>query len=169
PPRSVALLPGLRLSGGLLRQLAPFWFLGLFAFMPAIVFLADPGARLARGERTSGRVERVEPDQQQCGGEGGRMRYSFSSPDGLPYRGEDSACRRTPYSDVREGDAVPVVYLPSDPSTNAIVGGRRVADAPPWPLFLVFPLFIGIFLIPLFWPRYAQLLRDRRLFATERV
>jgi hypothetical protein len=167
PPRPADLLPGLRLSGRvMLRQLAPFSFLGLFAFMPVVIFLVDPGARLAYGQRTTGRVEHVERESQQCGGHGIGIRYSFSSPEGLPFRGEDTACPRTPYSDVREGDAVTVVYLASDPTTNAIAGGQRVANAPPWPIFLVFPLMMALFLVPLFWPQYSQLRRDRRLFRT---
>ena len=56
---------------------------------------------------------------------------------------------RTPYSDVREGDSFPVVYLTSNPAINAIAGGRRT-NAPPWPLLFLFPLFgLMIFAAPI--------------------
>ena len=163
PPRPVELLPGLRLSAGGLGPLAPLAFVFVMAgCMPAIMFLTEPGMRLAQGTRTTGRVERVEPDRMSP--EYVSVRYSFASPDGLQFRGEDSVSTRSAYGDVHEGDAVPVLYLPTDPTTNGMAGGRRVSSAPPWFIFLIFPVAVLAFCVPLLWPRYSQLIRDRRLF-----
>ena len=102
-----------------------------------------------RTETAAGRVERTQP-VQECAGDGVRILYSFSPPErGVLFRGHDVVCPRTPYSDVREGDSVPVVYLTSNPAINAIAGGRRT-NAPPWPLLFLFPLFgLMIFAAPI--------------------
>lgn len=172
PPRSVDLLPGLSLSRAVsgATLIWPLGFLALFALMPVIILLSDEHAMLSvrRTETTAGRVERTQP-VKECAGDGVRILYSFSPPErGVLFRGHDVVCPRTPYSDVREGDSVPVVYLTSNPAINAIAGGQRT-DASPWPIFFVFPLFGLMFFAPLFWPRYSQLLRDRKLFRTGTV
>ncbi len=139
PPRSVDLLPGLSLSRAVsgATLIWPLGFLALFALMPVIILLSDEHAMLSvrRTETTAGRVERTQP-VKECAGDGVRILYSFSPPErGVLFRGHDVVCARTPYSDVREGDSVPVVYLTSNPAINAIAGGQRT-DASPWPIFL---------------------------------
>lgn len=168
PPRAVTVLPGLRLTRAVSARalILPLSFLGLFALMPLIIMLSDRGAKLAirRTHTVSGRVEQLEAGRG-CTGDSTEVRYSFSTGNGVVYRGQDTVCTGTPYSSIRSGDTVPVVYMEDDPAVNAIPGARGT-DSPPVFIFLIFPLFGLVFFLPFFWPRYSQLLHDRKLFRT---
>ena len=67
PPRSVDLLPGLRLSravSGPKPNLATGFLAFFCALMPVIIFLSDEDAMLSvrRTETAAGRVERTQPE-----------------------------------------------------------------------------------------------------------
>jgi hypothetical protein len=113
---------------------------------------------------TPGRVLQTQRGQG-CAGNGVQISYSFSASPDSTFRGQDVVCPGTPYASVREGDSIPAVYLSRNPAVNAIAGSRRISEPPPYPV-LLFPLFALLFFAPLFWPRYSQLLRDRKLFRT---
>lgn len=165
PPRSLDLLPGLNLARSVPRRFLwfPLAMLAFFAVFPLIILSQDPKAQLAlRSTRTaSGRVESAEP-ARACA-DGVELRYSFATPDGVTWQGRDRVCPPSPYSDSSTGDSIPVVHLEADPSVSAIAGdgSKRGPDFVP---FLILPLFVLLFFVPMFGPRFAQLRRDRKLF-----
>jgi hypothetical protein len=166
PPRRPDLLPGLGLSRALPKRVLafPLVLLAAFALMPLLVLTATDEGRLAFGEteRAEARVESAEASPG-CGGAGTDLVYSFTSRDGLAYKGRETVCPRSPYAQVQPGDTVPIEHLKSDPGVSAIADGD---DAGPGPLLtlLFFPLFPLLFVVPIYWPRVSQLLRDRKLF-----
>ena len=168
PPRSTDLLPGLRLSRAVaLRNLAlPLAFVAFIALMPVMIIFSDPSAMFAIREKqtTAGRVEQVTRSHG-CNGESAQVFYSFSTPEGVTYRGEETLCAGSPYAGVREGESVPVVYVKSKPELHGIAGSPKTSAEFPLPV-LLFPFFALLVFVPLFWPRYAQLLRDRKLYRT---
>lgn len=167
PPRRADLLPGLRFSRAASpRMLAlPLAFLALMAVMPLAVLAGDRNLQLAlrETETAEGRVETVEAGRA-CQGESSEISFSFPSRAGVVFRGAESVCPRSPYQAVRPGDSVPVVYLVSDPAVNALAGETAAGGAASLLPILLFPLFGLVFFAPLFWPRVAQLRRDRKLF-----
>jgi hypothetical protein len=164
PPRSPNLLPGLRLGTALnLRNLGlPIAFLALFAFMPLIMFSSDPEMMLSlrSTETAPGRVERTDRGQG-CGGSSVRITYSFSTGDGLNFRGQDSVCAKTAYAEASEGQSIPITYVKSEPTVNRIAGFKPDDGAY---LVFLFPVFGLVFFLPLIWPSYSRLLGDRKLF-----
>jgi hypothetical protein len=166
PPRPFDLLPGLRLSrGAALRNMGlPLALVALFALMPVMIVFTDPSAMFAIRDKatTTGRVEQVK-SSRGCDGGSTEIFYSFSTREGVPFRGQETVCAGSPYAGVREGDAVPIVYVKDDPELHGIAGGRRTSAGFPFPV-LLFPLFALLIFVPLFWPRCAQLLRDRKLY-----
>src|SRR5271157_598680 len=112
PPRNADLLPGLRLSRAIPTQMLwfPLAFIAFMALMPLLVLAGDRTAMLSfrATETASGRVESVEPGRG-CQGSGTEISYSFTSHDGVAFRGRQSACARSEYEGVRPGDSVPVV------------------------------------------------------------
>ena len=115
-------------------------------------------------QTTAGRVEQVTRSHG-CNGESAQVFYSFSTPEGVTYRGEETLCAGSPYAGVREGESVPVVYVKSKPELHGIAGSPKTSAEFPLPV-LLFPFFALLVFVPLFWPRYAQLLRDRKLYRT---
>lgn len=166
PPRRPDLLQGLQLSrSASKRALAfPLALIAFMTLMPLLVFSQDRDAQLAlrETERASSRVESAEVSRR-CGGAGTDISYSFTSHDGLAFRGRASACSQSPYAHVQPGDSIPIVYLKADPAVSAIAGQNNSNPAFFIP-FLLFPLVGLVFFVPLFWPRFAQLRRDRKLF-----
>lgn len=171
PPRSLDLLPGLRIksavSGGPL--LIPLAFVVLFALMPLFILSADPGARLAIGQTrvTQARVISVASDAA-CRANGNRITYAFRSPVGTEYRATSSVCPDSAYFAIRPDESIPVKYLVSDPSINAIAG-QREANTPPIALFAIFPLFALLIFTPMFVPQLREVLRARRFVRRGRV
>ena len=143
----------------------PLAFVVLFALMPIMIFFSDPDAMLSfrKTETAAGRVERVDKSHG-CDGSSVQITYSFSTPEGITYRDQETVCAGTPYAKLREGDSIPIVYVVGKPEVHGIAGGNRMnARDFPFPV-LLFPVFALFFFVPLFWPRYSQLLGDRRLF-----
>lgn len=167
PPRRLDLLPGLNLARSVPRRLLwfPLTMLAFFAVFPLVIMSQEPTAQLSlRSTRSaSGRVESAEP-ARACP-DGVEVRYSFSTPDGVTWKGRDRECPPSPYSGLQVGDSIPVVHLEADPSVSAIADDRSANGAKFAP-FLVLPLFVLVFFIPMFGPRFAQLRRDRKLFRT---
>lgn len=164
PPRAAGLLPGLRLASAVSRSslMIPLFFVVIFSLMPFSFFFSDPHARLSLGhtETITGRVVAIAPSG--CRGEGHKITYAFAPPNGTEYRATSSACRGSPYFDVASGDHVPVTYLTSDPSINTIAGESDV-NAPPFFIFLFFPLFGLLIFLP-FVPQIREVFRARRRF-----
>lgn len=168
PPRRPDLLPGLWLSRAvptrlLVILLVPVAFM---AAMPVLLLTQTREGKLALGEteRAAGRVESAEAGPG-CGGSGTDVSFSFTSLDGLAFRGRQTVCAQSPYVRIQPGDSVPVVYVKSNPEVSAIAETSD-ADAALFAPFLVFPFFALVFFVPLVWPRLSQLLRDRKLFRT---
>ena len=167
PPRRTDLLPGLRLSRALSgRMLAlPLAFMGFAAVMPILILSTDRDAALTfrATETVAGKVELAVPGERGRCGNNTRLTYSFTTSRGAPFRGAQTVCDDDPYGRAQNGDALPIVYVASDPSINAIAG--REKNGPPFPVFFVFPLFFVAVFVPMLWPPIAQLLRDRKTFA----
>lgn len=166
PPRPVELLPGLRLSRAISRRALalPLAFLGFAAFMPLMVLSQSREFALDWGDTAvaNGRVESAVPSERHGCGESTRLVYSFASASGETYRGSATVCPENAYAQVRPGESIPIVYLASDPSLNAISGQQ--AKGPPLAIFFFFPLFFAAIFVPLLWPRISQVLKDRKSF-----
>lgn len=171
PPRSSALLPGLRLGSAISRRslIIPLAFVALLALMPLFLMFEDPKARLTlgRSETTSGKVVHVA-EGDACRGRGREITYTFVPLRGPEYHASRSVRSGSPYFNVRPGDSIPVKFLVSDPSVSTIAGE---ADTDPglYFAFFFFPLFAVLIFGPLFLPRLGQVFRDRRLFRRGRV
>jgi hypothetical protein len=165
PPRSLDLLPGLRLSRVLRQVAVPLAFVGLCSLLPITILLTTPGTKLSmwRTRTIAGRIEQAR-EAQDCLRDELRLQYSFST-NGVTFHGSDCVPSRA-YASLQPADSVAVVYVDGDPGTNAVVEGRTVKNAPPWPVVFIFPLFILAFMGPMFWPVISRLLQDRRLFRT---
>jgi hypothetical protein len=139
-------------------------FISFMALMPILVFAQERSAMLAlrETETTAGRVDAVEQGRA-CQEGSTEIFYSFTSNTGVSFRGQESACLGSTYAGVRPGDSIPIVYVKADPAINAIAGSLNTSPAFFLPV-LLFPLFALFFFAPLFWPRFAQLRKDRRLF-----
>jgi hypothetical protein len=167
PPRRLESLPGLRLRGAIPRAaiILPLFFVGFFLFIPLSIMNADPAMRLAMGpsESTQGRVV-LNTSASACRGEASHhVTYAFSAKSGGEYRGAATLCDQSPYYSVREGEAIEVRYLKSDPVVNALPS-EGANQGPPFVLFLFMPLFILVIFGSLFWPQIREVLRARRLF-----
>lgn len=164
PPRSPALLPGLRLSSAISKTWLsiPLFFAVMFTFMPLVILTADPKARLAFGRTETVEGHVVAVTTNECRGQGRQITYAFSPPRSPEYRATASFCPGSPYFDLGPGNTVPVEYLISDPSVSLIVGQSR--DRPPYLMFFLFPLFGALMFAPTFVPQMRDLLHARRCF-----
>src|SRR5262245_31765255 len=143
PPRSPALLPGLRIASVLLKAglAIPLAFVVMAILFPLLIFAKDPAVRLARGTTQIGDGRVIAVTANGCGGRGHEITYAFSPSNKAEYRATTSLCPGSPYYDLNSGDRLPVIYLASDPAVNAIAGAAGT-NAPPFLIFLVFPFFV---------------------------
>jgi hypothetical protein len=172
PPRRVETLPGLTLRGIVPKWaiVLPLFFLAFFVLLPLSVLNTDPAMRMATGatDTVQGHVVSVGSASACRGGSSRRVVYAFSSKSGKEYRAATLVCEESPYFSVKEGDAIEVRYLKSDPAVNQLLHEAR-NEPPPFLFFLFMPVFfLGIF-GALFWPPVGQMLKARRLFKTGRI
>lgn len=162
PPRPLELLPGLKLGAQVPKSILSLilMFAIFFTFIPLSIMFEDPHARLSLGpsKTTSAQVVSVS-DTRDCR----RLVYAFTPEQGGEVRGVASVYPDSPYWSVGQGSTVPVKYLSSDPSTNALAGTRNT-NAPPVFVFFFFPLIALAAISQLFLPQLQALRQARRLF-----
>jgi Protein of unknown function (DUF3592) len=172
PPRRVESLPGLRLRGVIPKwaMVLPLFFVVFFLFLPLSVMNTDPAMRMSMGatDTVQGRVVSVGSASACRGGASRRVVYAFLAKSGREYRAAALVCEESPYFSVKEGDAIEVRYLKSDPTVNALPREVR-NEPPPFVFFLFMPIFfLGIF-GAMFWPPIGEALKARRLFKSGRI
>lgn len=172
PPRRVESLPGLRLKGAIPKWaiMLPLFFVVFFLFIPVSLMNSDPAMRMATGatDTVQGRVVSTSSASACRGGASHRVVYAFSSKAGSEHRAATLVCEESPYYSVKEGDAIEVRYLESDPTVNVLPSEVR-NEPPPFVFFLLMPLFfLGIF-GAMFWPPIGEALKARRLFKSGRI
>ena len=166
PPRDPDVLPGLRWRHGVPRGaafvLVPI--LGFLALMAFLIVSEDRSARLTFGETTTigATVTGVE-EGVGCGVDGAIVSFEFADADGFSHQGTEAVCRNSPYRGVGPGAAVPVEYLPSDPSVHGIVG-EAGAGAGVFIILGFLLLIAAFFILPVIGPQVRRLLGDRRRF-----
>jgi hypothetical protein len=159
-PRPISLLPGLSLRAQSLRRHAPIIFFMLFmGLFPFLIFLGDSGEQLnLHGKTIDARVTTITERNGDR-----EVAYAFTPPGDREYKGACRCTQGTPAYDLKPGDSVSVLYLPSDPTENRLAG-RRYSQAPPFFVFFIFPLFIAVIFLPFVWPQIAGVFSARRLF-----
>jgi Protein of unknown function (DUF3592) len=171
-PRRLDSLSGLRLRGAVPKSaiILPLFFVSFFLFIPLSIMNADPAMRLAMGPTESTQAHVVSNTSSSAcrGAASHHVTYSFSSKSGSEYRGAVTLCEESPYYSVREGDAIDVRYLKSDPAVNALPSDGR-NQAPPLAFFFFMPVFFLAIFAPMFWPPVREVLRARRLFKNGRL
>jgi hypothetical protein len=167
PPRSVALLPGLKYTSILDKStLFPIIFIILLvAILPIMMVLTlerdfrSPFVEMARAE---GSVRGVI-DNSKCDRQSVAIQYQFITNDHRTYYGKYVTCRDTLYASLKSGDSVPIVYDPKDPSYNGIEGELGKND-PPILIFFIFPLFFLLIFAPMLAPNIKQIKNARTIF-----
>lgn len=167
PPRSVDVLPGLRILSAVSARalLFPAVMLLFFGAMPVLMMTSDPQSRLSRGGLTvQGQIVSVKP----LGATARQITYVFTPPGGIQYRGTCRCTQNPAYFDAKPGDPVAIRYLPSNPEVNELQGNSDT-NAPPLLLFLIFPVFGLLIFAPMVVPQIKQLLQARRIFKNGRI
>lgn len=165
PPRSLTLLPGLRVrsvfSG--ISLSGPLTIISFFSLFPLLILFSGPEGRLAFGNTglAQGRVIKVSnsdsPSQTRR-----VLTYAFTPPGNRgEYRSTSSVDQSSVYFSINAGNSVPIKYLISDPAISVIAGDRN--SEPPYFLFLFFPFFGLLIFAPVFAPVFRELLRARRI------
>jgi len=166
PPRT-GVLPGMRLGAAVPRStlLLLLVFAAFFAFFPLAIMSSDPKMRLSLGpsQTTEGRVLALSQVSACRGASARRVVYTFASQSGSEFRGASIACEGSLYYSAQVGDKIEIRYLTRDPAVNAIVGTDS-GNEPPMALLVIFPLFFGLALSPLYLPQLREVLRARRLY-----
>jgi hypothetical protein len=171
PPRPVELLPGLKLSaqapqGALISMLI---LVAAFLLIPLTVLHSNPAWRLALGPtRTVSAQVLSVTDVQGCQNGERRLVYSFTPEQGGEFRDGVNLCRNSPYWSVEQGGTVPVKYLVSNPSNNAIVGTTD-RNGPPVFIFFLLPVLALLIFSQLFLPQYRAVSSAKRLFTNGRM
>ncbi len=170
PPRPLKQLPGLRYGAAVPRQLIILLlFFGVFFLLvPLSIMRSDPKLRLATGQAATAPAQVIAvADADDDRSRGRRITYEFTPPQGVPHRGSAVAGRNSPYYSIKEGEALPVRYLPSDPGVNAIGDGGK--DQPPLFFFAIFPLFFLVMFGAVFMPQLREVRRARKAFRQGRL
>jgi hypothetical protein len=172
PPRSVDLLPGLRLAAVVSRRtlLLPIVFVTLFSLFPMLVAQSDPTMRLAMGPSRSVPARVLAVAEVSSGQRAGshRITYVFSTQDGRQFRGAGVVRQDSAYYSIQPGDTIEVKYLSHDPSVN-IINSVDSNNGPPVFLFFFFPVFALLVFTALFLPQLREMTRARRLFRTGHI
>jgi len=172
PPRPLESLPGLRLKGVIPKWaiLLPLFFLSFILIIPLSIMNSDPAMRMATGATNTvqGRVVSVSSASACRGAASHRVVYAFSSKAGREYRGAALLCEESSYYPLKEGDAIEVKYLRSDPTLSRLPseGGNQ---PPPFALFLFMPVFFLAIFGAMFWPPIGEVFKARRLFKSGRI
>ncbi len=171
-PRRVESLPGLRLKGVIPKwvMVLPLFFVVFFLSIPLSLMNSDPAMRMSMGatDTVQGHVVSVNSASSCRGSASHRVVYAFSSKSGGEHRAATLVCEESPYYSVKQGDAIDVRYLKSDPTVNVLPSEVR-NEPPPFVFFLFMPVFfLGVF-GALFWPPIGEVLKARRLFKSGRI
>jgi hypothetical protein len=102
------------------------------------------------------------------GGASRRVVYAFSAKSDREYRAAALLCEELPYYSVKEGDAIEVRYLKSDPTVNMLPSEVR-NEPPPFVFFLFMPIFFLAIFGAMFWPPIGEVLKARRWFKNGRI
>jgi Protein of unknown function (DUF3592) len=171
PPRRADDLPGLKLRGAVPKWaiVLPLLFVFFFLLFPLSVMNSDPAMRMSLGatDTVRGHVISVSSASACRGDASHRVVYAFADKSGREYRAATLVCEESPYFAVKEGDAIEVRYLKSDPSVNQLP--QQTRNEPPFLLFLLMPVFFLVFFGAMFWPPVSEMLKARRLFKSGRI
>jgi hypothetical protein len=171
PPRRPGILPGLRFSAAVPQSalFLPFLFVGFLVLIPLTIMNSDPAMKLAmRPTHTAqGRVLSMADASACRSSSAHRVVYTFSPQPGRELRGATTLCQDSPYYALKEGDAVEVQFVVSDPAVNTLRGTRNNTPSVV-PLFLAPVFFLAIF-SSLFMPQVREVLRARRGFKNGRL
>lgn len=145
----------------------PIWFifpfLVFFCFIP-FIFVQTAKNNRAKDGRATARIIQAEPiDNQQTGQPQTFLKYRFRH-NGRDYASTTLASPTSPLSMQRVGNSFEIAFDPSRPQHN-FPASQVAQDEVPWFVFVIFPLFFGAFLLPLFLPQLRTLWLARRLFA----
>ena len=166
-PRDVSALAGLRLFTAVPRSalILPFVFAVFFLFIPLSIMGSDPSMRLSVGpsKTVQGMVLSSENASSCKDSSSRRVVYSFSPEPGREVRGVANLCESSPYFMVRQGDAVEVLFVESDPAVNAIRDGNENGHTPLF-IFLFIPVIVLALFSQMYWPQLREVWRARRLF-----
>lgn len=167
PPRSIALLPGLKYA-----SLFDKWTLLLLiviilmvAIFPIMMFLSmEKSMRLPfiEMEKADGIVNEIM-DDSKCDRKSVAIHYYFMTKENRTYYGKYVTCQGSKYSTLKVGDSIPIVYDPKDSSFNGIEGELGKND-PPFIIFLFFPLFFLFIFAPMLMPNLKQVRNARSIF-----
>jgi hypothetical protein len=166
PPRPISLLPGLSYRAMADKSVAfPVSLFALFfLIVPLMTFLVDKRARLAFIDMKQADAEIIDLiGPSECDRNRKELHYAFRTAGGRSYYGEASVCKGSVYFNIQKGDSIPIIFDPHEPSFNGIEGilGR---DEPPLLIFIVFPVFFLLILVPFFWPSIRQHHKSRNIF-----
>ena len=168
PPRSPALLPGLRLRSMLPRgTLTPFAILALLALAIIPVMLPHPSRKFssANSKVVNGTVVKIAGDRRSNRIE---IVYRFRTAEGQEHLKIQDVPAHSAYAEVKTGESVPVEYLNEDPAVNRISERNPINNGLFSLAFL--PLFFFLLLVtPIMLSRVIRILRDRRLFRRGRL
>ncbi|MBW3635897.1 MAG: hypothetical protein KY445_05440 [Armatimonadetes bacterium] len=145
----------------------PVWFffpfLILFCFFPFLIAQSAQSNR-ARNQRATARVIQAESfDNPQGGQPQTFLKYRFRH-NGRDYTGATLAWGTSPLTPLRAGNSLEVAFDKAQPQ-RSVPAFQIAQNEPPWFVFLLFPLFFAVFLLPLLAPQLRTVLLARRLFA----
>jgi uncharacterized protein (DUF58 family) len=168
PPRSPAVLPGLRFGAvapSLLVVVPLLAFVLMFAGIIGSTTLTSPEARLARGPTQSASAQVVSvTDGAGCNQDSRTIAYAFTPPGAAEIRGRVTVCSGSPLWGVHPGETLAVKYLVADAHVNEVAG--MPDNRPPFFLFLIFPFFFLFLFAPFYLPQLADFRRARLLVKT---
>jgi|CXWL01.1.fsa_nt_gi hypothetical protein len=170
PPRSPALLPGLALTTSFSKtMLLPLAFMAMFTLIPLSMILNESKSQLTnRNSKTADGVvisvavaPRTQDDHE--------IIYAFTPAGGSEHRGSCKCSKGSAYYDLKPGDHVPVKYLPSNPSLNKLGDMVNDTNGPPVFVFIMFPLFGLLILVPMLGPQISELWKARKIFKVGQI
>jgi hypothetical protein len=163
PPRSLDLLPGLRMRTAVSPVLlAPFGGILFFLVLMGSIVFTQPQFRMLLGQAAA--IEGTVVSRGDCRAAADSVvRYAFTPPNGPEYHGSYSDCRGSTSAGLQPGDKAAITYLVSDPSVNALAERFPGRGEPPLLLFLLFSLFPAVFLLPIVLSPLLEVLRNRRI------
>jgi hypothetical protein len=163
-PRSLAALPGLRLTSLLPPFLIfPLIFAAFFVMIPVTMSQNEPIYRLQHGETAiaQGRVESIAG----CPRCGGTIQYVFKAADGQEYRNSElsNVSSTAGAAALQPGDALPIVYLSANPAVNAPAANLAGHNEPPLAFIFLASLFPLLMFAPLWLPPLRLAWRERHI------
>jgi len=165
------LLPGLKYISILSKQAAiPLIFVFFFtSIFPVMIISADKNSRMFFHKMSRAEAKIMAVSQtDECGHYRKEMHYTFKTDDRKTYYGKWASTKDSPYWHTKDGDTVPVIYDPSDPSFNGI-DGELGKNSPPFIIVFIFPLFFILICSGAFTPVLCRLKSARKIFKIGRV